>query len=171
MEGIIYMNLNDLMCELIDLDQDLLLIQLDVFFEGSKFHKQFLSLFSNKWANLIDFVDQNLDLLSDLDKPNLALHPKELAIFLEIMVAQTQIIKLLKDECIPSFEFSNHKLFADDQIEKVLCEQYKSNGLITSEYASFAKWEKIADKERISREYVDLDLSISKGKKSKYYLL
>lgn len=171
MSEITYIGLNNLKDLITQLDQDLLFIQLDVCFEGSKFHSPFLSLLGNKWENLIAYLEQNLGLMDDVEKPDLALHPKELAVLLEVLVAQTQIVKLFKDEGIPSFEFSSQKLFADDQIEKIICEEYKKNKLITPEYAPFAKWDKIAEKERISREYVNLDLSISMGSKSKYYLL
>lgn len=171
MSEIIYIDLNGLKNELLKLDQELLFIQLDVHFEGSKFHKPLLSLLNNKWENLTAYVEQNLDTLEEIEKPNFSLHPKELVVLLEVLIAHTQIIKLFKDEGIPSFEFCLQKLFADDQIEKIICEQYKTNKLITPEYAQFAKWDKIAEKERISREYVNLDLTISKESKSKYYLL
>jgi hypothetical protein len=171
MSEIIFIDLNDLKNELLKLDQDLLFIQIDVHFEGSKFHKPLSSLLNNKWKNLTTYVEQNLVTLEKIEKPNLSFDPKELAVLLEVLIAHTQIIKLFKNAGIPSFDFCLQKLFTDDQMEKIICEQYKKNKLINLEYAPFAKWDKIAEKERISREYVNLDLSISKKSNSKYYLL
>ena len=164
-------NIAMLQNEVKKLDQELLFVQIDTHFEESSFHKPFLSLFENNWENLISGIEENLDFFGSVEKPNVSIHPKELAIFLEVVKSIVKIIRLFKDEGILKSDYENQKIFAENQIEKIVCEEYIKKNLITSEYAPFVRWGKVADKERVSREYVNLNLLNTFNSECKYYLL
>lgn len=170
MSEIKYIDVIGLQNEVKKLDQELLFIQIDTHFENSSFHTPFVSLFENNWEDLILYIEENLDFFGSVEKPNVSIHPKELAIVLEVIKSLVEIIRLFKDEGILKSDYESQKLFAENQIQKIVCEEYKKKNLITSEYAPFVKWDKVANKERISREYVNLNLLNTFNSECKYYL-
>ncbi len=164
------MDVISLQSEIKKLDQELLFIQIETHFEESSFHEHLLGLFENNWEDLISCIEENLDFFSSVEKPDLSIHPKELAILLEVVNSLVKIIRLFKDEGILQSNYKSQKLFAENQIQKIVCEEYEKNNLITSEYTSFVKWDKVAEKEKISREYVHLNLLNTFNSECKYYL-
>lgn len=151
-------------------NQELLTMQCDIHFEESPYLNNVYELLRSDWIGLIEFVQSNELDIQYFGKPNLATHPKELAVFLEVVGAMKEIFALFEDLGTLKSDYKTQMFISDSQLEGLICEQYIKAGLISKEFAPFAKWGKIAEKERISSEYVNLNLSITHGISDKHYL-
>lgn len=152
------------------LDQELLLLQIEIHFEDTKLLGPLTNLLTSNWVNLELWVSENLDLISSIEHPNLSLHPKELAVLLEVFSAFKMVFSAYKMAGIPYELYAEQKLLPMHSMRKHLQNDYLNTGKIALELIPFAKWDEIIESEIIRRVPIALDLNLTKQTTGIFYL-